>query len=459
MKKYISALLVFVMLISNICAVFAGAADFSTPSEKGSVVIYDTGNSGQGSGDAPAAVPGNTAPESDGLNADPPPSGTAGKDQWFYAATDMVGGTFTDDKGIVTSGTRGKKLPFRTEIRFRPVPDEGWVFKEWQITERDGIYSLEFEDWQEYGYNYYYYKVENFDVTYYFEIKAVFEYTGEGYPVECSSIDLTDSGSSISVDKTTASGGETITITVDRKPGTVLGKYYPYAGSDGKQYPRIRYEQNDDYFGGYVDLNWVKVDENTYTVTLPDRLSEYIESTNKKIYVYAEFEHGENTITVDPYEDPDGTGNTIELDKSQAGLGETVTVSVTKIYATDFDGDGISIYWLDGEDQRHELDYIYTAGTLVYPGKTTDTYTFVMPEHDVRVSADFIKIGRKITGAVLDPEIEDHFAHYHCEVGSYNISILPHNERAVPGDSVTAAKMTAYKGDTIGDYSVTGAWI
>ena len=441
------------MLISNICAVFAGAADFSAPSEKGSVVIYDTGNSGQGSGDAPSAAPGSTATESDGLNANPPPSGTFGS--YFLIAEDMEGGTFTDSAGIYNSDVGGKFLSRGTEVRFYPVPDDGWAFKEWQVTASNYDYTLEFEDMEDH----FRYVVPGYNTRYKFIVKAVFEYTGEGYPVECSSIDLTDSGSSISVDKTTASGGETITITVDRKPGTVLGKYYPYAGSDGKQYPRIRYEQNDDYFGGYVDLNWVKVDENTYTVTLPDRLSEYIEPTNKKIYVYAEFEHGENTITVDPYDDPDGTGNTIELDKSQAGLGETVTVSVTKIYATDFEGDGISIYWLDGEDQRHELDYTYTAGTLVYPGKTTDTYTFVMPEHDVRVSADFIKIGRKITGTVLDPEIEDHFAHYHCEVGSYNISIPPHNERAVPGDTVTAAKMTAYKGDTIGDYSVTGAWI
>ena len=391
----------------------------------------------------------------EGDSANPPPSGTYGAK--FIAATDMVGGSFSDDAGIVESGSLGKRLNRGIEVHLYPIPDNGYTFKEWQIVDRTGTYSLEVEDMSGYGNTYDRFIVPGFDQnSYIFEIRAVFEYNDAGYPIDVSYVDTTNSGCSLLVDKTDVKVEDTVTITVNREPGAVLDTYVSAAGT--KPYPRVRYEQNDNYSGTYKDIDVTQVDVNTYTFKLPDRIEDYIEPTNKKIYVYAQFVQGSYSVTVNMPSDPDETGNTITVDKAGAEMGDTVTVSVEKWYATDLDENGISVYWMDG-DVAHDVDCEYTAGSMDIYGKITDTYTFQMPDHDVLIAGGFVKTGHRITTSTeLEPSVSGQSPRRRFFVNSCNISNLAYAEHAVAGDTVTA-ELTVYNGESIGDYAVTGAWI
>ena len=135
---------------------------------------------------------------------------------------------------------------------------------------------------------------------YTFEIRAEFEYIDSGYPIDCYSVDASGLGSSISVDKTDAKVGETVSILVDRKPGTVF---------DSAPYAFFNTNESYPYSGGY-SIPLTKESDSLYTFVVPEDITRYIKQTDQTIYVRAEFALGEYAVTVDSVSDPEGTGNT-----------------------------------------------------------------------------------------------------------------------------------------------------
>ncbi len=412
---------------------------------------------GESTPDEPEAMPVGSGDE---RNENPPPSG--GTNPYFKIANDMVGGTVTDSQNIYEdTSARGKQLTPGLLVTLTPHPYAGYELRGWSIIcSQNEAYYLDVDDhgdWAEFVVG------GPYNNRYTFVIRAEFEYTGGGYPIDCYSVDATGLGSSISVDRETAKVGDTVTITVDRKPGTALDEYRTYSGQM-KPYPYACFYCNEDYTipGGYY-IPLTKESDSVYTFVVPEDIERYIKEDDQKIYVYAEFKEAEFFVTVDEVSDPEETGNTVTVDKESAGLGDTVTVSVMSRYATDYGPEGLQVFWLDENEGKHPLELTLT-GSSVSPysssGELTRTYTFTMPEHNVHISADFVKIGHRISTAPADVPGQMLRGRYFKDftTDKTNLSVSPNEQRAVAGDTITAEMHVEHE-ENMGSYGIRSAYV
>jgi hypothetical protein len=128
-------------------------------------------------------------------------------------------------------------------------------------------------------------------------------------------------------------------------------------------------------------------------------------------------------------------------------------------YATDYGPDGLQVFWLDENEQQHPLELTLT-GSSVSPysssGELTRTYAFTMPEHDVHVTADFVKIGHRISTAAVD--VPGQTLRGRFFQGETNLSVSPNEQRAVAGDTITAEFHVDHE-ENMGSYGIRSAWI
>ena len=441
-KRLLSLLLCLAMFLSLGGTAFAGALDEEHTEEPKPAAEQPEEELSVGSGDE--------------INSNEPPSGRFSP--YFVVADDMVGGTVTDSQNIyLDTSTLGKQITAGLRVTLYPHADAGYEFRGWSIVCRQNEeYYLDVDDYGDFAE---FIVGGPYNSRYTFVIRAEFAYTGGGYPIDCDSVDATGLGSSISVDLTTAKVGDTVTITVDRRPGTALDEYRTYSGLM-KPYPYACFYCNEDYTipGGYF-IPLTKVSDSVYTFEVPEDIERYIKEDDQKIYVRAEFKAAEYFVTVDEVSDPENTGNTVTVDKESAGLGDTVTVSVMSRYATDYGPDGLQVFWLDENEQQHPLELTLT-GSSVSPysssGELTRTYAFTMPEHDVHVTADFVKIGHRISTAAVD--VPGQTLRGRFFQGETNLSVSPNEQRAVAGDTITAEFHVDHE-ENMGSYGIRSAWI
>ena len=448
-KRLLSLLLCLAMFLS------LGFSAFAEPVEKR--ILRDEDSLVTGSPEEPAEEPEEEPSEEpeDEINSNEPPSGRFSP--YFRIADDMVGGTVTDSQGIDSStGAYGKQLTPGLLVTLYAHPEAGYEFQGWSVATEDGEYYYDVDDHGDFAE---FVVGGPYNNRYTFVIRAEFAYTGGGYPIDCYSVDATGLGSSISVDMDTAKVGDTVTITVDRKPGTALDEYVTYTGAL-KPYPYACFYCNEDYTipGGYY-IPLTKESDSVYTFEVPEDIERYIKADDQKIYVRAVFKEAAYSVTVDQVSDPEETGNTVTVDKESAGYEETVTVSVMSRYATDYGPEGLQVFWLDENEEKHPLELSLT-GSSVSPysssGELTTTYTFSIPEHDVHVTADFVKIGHRISTAPVD--VPGQMLRGRFFQGETNLSVSPNEQRAVAGDTITAEMHVEHE-ENMGSYGIRSAWI
>ena len=431
-KRLLSLLLCLAMFLSLGGTAFAGAVD-GEPTEEPEIAV-------QGPEEEPYMGSG------DEINSNEPPSGRFSP--YFRVADDMVGGTVTDNQNIYTNTSAlGKQVTAGLTVTLYPHPEAGYEFRSWSVVcVQDEQYYYDVDDYGDWGE---FLVGGPYNNRYTFEIRAEFEYIDSGYPIDCYSVDASGLGSSISVDKTDAKVGETVSILVDRKPGTVF---------DSAPYAFFNTNESYPYSGGY-SIPLTKESDSLYTFVVPEDITRYIKQTDQTIYVRAEFALGEYAVTVDSVSDPEGTGNTISADKAGAGLDDEVTVSVMMRYATAYGPEGLQVFWLDEEGRERPVE-LTLSGSSVSPysssGETTYTYTFAMPEHDVHVTADFVKIGHRISTAPVD--VPGQTLRGRFFQGETNLSVSPNEQRAVAGDTITAEFHVDHE-ENMGSYGIRSAWI
>ena len=431
-KRLLSLLLCLAMFLSLGGTAFAGAVDEESTEEPEIAAEQPEEELSMGSGDE--------------INSNEPPSGSF--NPYFRVADDMVGGTVTDNQNIYTNTSAlGKQVTAGLTVTLYPHPEAGYEFRSWSVVcVQDEQYYYDVDDYGDWGE---FLVGGPYNNRYTFEIRAEFEYIDSGYPIDCYSVDASGLGSSISVDKTDAKVGETVSILVDRKPGTVF---------DSAPYAFFNTNESYPYSGGY-SIPLTKESDSLYTFMVPEDITRYIKQTDQTIYVRAEFALGEYAVTVDSVSDPEGTGNTISADKAGAGLGDEVTVSVMMRYATAYGPEGLQVFWLDEEGRERPVELTLT-GSSVSPysssGELTRTYAFTMPEHDVHVTADFVKIGHRISTAAVD--VPGQTLRGRFFQGETNLSVSPNEQRAVAGDTITA-EFHVDPEENMGSYGIRSAWI
>ena len=448
-KRFLSLLLCLVLFLSLGPAAFAAPQELRNIQDDGCVVTIL-------SGDEPAEEPGEDPGEDpeeppfggdwEEMNSNEPPSGRF--NPYFKIADDMVGGTVTDNQNIYTNTSAlGKQVTAGLTVTLYPHPEAGYEFRSWSVVcVQDEQYYYDVDDHGDWGE---FLVGGPYNNRYTFEIRAEFEFIDSGYPIDCYSVDASGLGSSISADKTDAKVGETVSILVDRKPGTVF---------DSAPYAFFNTNESYPYSGGY-SIPLTKESDSLYTFVVPEDITRYIKETDQTIYVRAEFALGEYAVTVDSVSDPEGTGNTVSADKAGAGLGDEVTVSVMMRYATAYGPEGLRSFWLDEEGRERPVE-LTLSGSSVSPysssGETTYTYTFAMPEHDVHITADFVKIGHRISIAPVD--LSGQMLRGRFFQGKTNLSVSPNEQRAAAGDTITA-ELHADHEENMGSYGVKSAWI
>lgn len=148
------------------------------------------------------------------------------------------------------------------------------------------------------------------------------------------SIQTTENGT-VMADKTEAAIGETVTLTLTPNSGfavdevTVAAGYEIQGGSGGARAPRRVGPRKASMWYGQGSVEVTKVNETTYTFTLPESFSSTLTpnyAPNTEFKVYATFKDNLKRYAITVVENEDGT---IETDLSEAAIGETVTITIT----------------------------------------------------------------------------------------------------------------------------------
>ena len=146
------------------------------------------------------------------------------------------------------------------------------------------------------------------------------------------SIQTTENGT-VTADKTEAAIGETVTLTLTPNSGfgvdevTVAAGYEIQGGNGGARAPRKVGPRKASMWYGQGSVEVTKVDDTHYQFTLPEQFSNPLTPnymSNTEFKVSATFVMKKYAITV--IENEDGT---IETDVDKAGIGETVTITIT----------------------------------------------------------------------------------------------------------------------------------
>ena len=333
-----------------------------------------------------------------------PPSGKT--TPYFFIDEECTNYGKVTASGGIGVGFANRNIPLNTTITLDAVPNDGYALKGWevvQVTRKNGAtvpvengYTLpvEFvEDHYELNFD----KVDGLRGFWFFSIRAIFEPARTPISLEIYYYDAkgtTNRGSSLAeVDPPVAYyAGDTMRVRANLVEGAAFRTYTRRETGQEMRFPEIFYTPRDNASERYKYIDDPQWDEEgkTFSFVVP----EDVHPNEPKIIIHASFEDSESALyRVIPFSDDQvtvavGYHNPVSEQEVEVAPGETVQVTVTAKDGSGFKPreDLSAEYYENGAS--HGVDCtLLNSSTNVTPGATTYNYTFVMPAHDVYVSA------------------------------------------------------------------------
>ena len=266
------------------------------------------------------------------------------------------------------------ECPYRVSagdtVTISASPEEGYALTELRVTyKRTNSYPEADLDLDE--------ETNTFTVparAYSITIHAAFASVNNDYVVDVY-VNDGDTGNTVTADRTRAREGDLVTVTLNMNPGTSMIS------------PGLTVSRTDS---GATKVELTQLNSSTYTFVMPAY----------DVTVYAGFAFINysvtNLLSDIPFEE---LRFELTVDKTEnLHYGETVTAT-TMTYDTLLDITPVATYEADGQPVYLDL----TGGDAQGTEPIVRTYTFVMPEHDVTVTAEHAYQGYKLSVAWLDP--------------------------------------------------------